>query len=290
MGCTFPEEKKPMLEGVLRSLNPDGQAAWRSLHDSLLASELVTEARITHNDNSRGLGTTLLAGGKAVLRCHFKNGYAFVQYVVGQGGLPAQQYPTLTQLPKSSWREGQDARRLERLSLDTLPVALEAARECLVLYTGEVVTLPGNGASSSIPAGSTQPEVLQAGSAAPEKTGVRSPHLLPEEITEAAQYKEGVAQQVLVNRYERNPKARQACLDHYGPVCVICRFEGEDAYGEIGAGVIHVHHVVPLSAVGEGYKCDPITDLRPVCPNCHAVLHRSDPPWSIDGLAARIRS
>jgi len=27
---------------------------------------------------------------------------------------------------------------------------------------------------------------------------------------------------------------------------------------------------------------DPIRDLRPVCPNCHVVIHRREPPYSID--------
>jgi len=34
-----------------------------------------------------------------------------------------------------------------------------------------------------------------------------------------------------------------------------------------------VHHLVPISKIGKKYRVDPIKDLRPVCPNCHAVIH-----------------
>ncbi|MGA9069080.1 MAG: hypothetical protein WB424_02425 [Terracidiphilus sp.] len=35
---------------------------------------------------------------------------------------------------------------------------------------------------------------------------------------------------------------------------------------------------------GNARKINPINDLRPVCPNCHEMLHRSDPPYTIDQL------
>ena len=53
-------------------------------------------------------------------------------------------------------------------------------------------------------------------------------------------------------------------------------------YGEVAEGLIHVHHLRSLSEVGEEYIVDPIADLRPVCPNCHAVLHTRTPPFSIE--------
>ena len=37
---------------------------------------------------------------------------------------------------------------------------------------------------------------------------------------------------------------------------------------------IHVHHVTPISKVGREYKIDPIKDLIPLCPNCHAMIHK----------------
>ena len=79
--------------------------------------------------------------------------------------------------------------------------------------------------------------------------------------------------QVVVNAYERSPVARSRCISHYGPMCLVCGFSFGSVYGSLAEGFIHVHHVKPLSEIGEEYEVDPIADLRPVCPNCHAIIH-----------------
>ena len=110
----------------------------------------------------------------------------------------------------------------------------------------------------------------------------------PEQVA-AHEYREGAVRQVLVNAYERDRLARQACIDHYGLTCFVCNLDFQGRYGPVGAGFIHVHHVIPLSQVGPGYKLDPIEHLRPVCPNCHAMLHRERPPMSTEALRAALR-
>jgi 5-methylcytosine-specific restriction enzyme A len=45
----------------------------------------------------------------------------------------------------------------------------------------------------------------------------------------------------------------------------------------MGKGFIRVHHLRELSSLGEGYQVNPVADLRPVCPNCHAMLHTQRP-------------
>lgn len=85
---------------------------------------------------------------------------------------------------------------------------------------------------------------------------------------------EGAVMQVSVNRYERSPEARNRCIEQYGPICLICGFDFEKTYGELGKGFIHVHHITPISEIGEEYEIDYKNDLIPVCPNCHAMLHR----------------
>lgn len=90
-------------------------------------------------------------------------------------------------------------------------------------------------------------------------------------------FAEGSVKQVTVNKYERDPRARRACLDEYGFKCAVCELDFEVRYGEIGKGFIHVHHLRELSSLGAGYRVDPIDDLRPVCPNCHAMLHTQLP-------------
>jgi hypothetical protein len=97
--------------------------------------------------------------------------------------------------------------------------------------------------------------------------------ILPEEISASLPYREGLAQQIYVNRYERNQAARAACLRHYGTSCVICGFDFGTTFGSPGEGYIHVHHTRPLADIGEEYEVDPVADLRPVCPNCHAFIH-----------------
>lgn len=86
---------------------------------------------------------------------------------------------------------------------------------------------------------------------------------------------EGSTREVKINAYERNAKARKKCIDYFGVNCIVCGFNFEDKYGELGNGFIHVHHVIPLSSIGENYKINYKEDLVPVCPNCHAMLHAS---------------
>ncbi|MBL9114999.1 MAG: HNH endonuclease [Verrucomicrobiaceae bacterium] len=108
--------------------------------------------------------------------------------------------------------------------------------------------------------------------------------LYPDEVAVSQGYTEGAVAQVVVNRYERDPDARRACLEHYGFSCVVCEIDLSAFYGELGAGFIHVHHVTPISELGQDYAIDPVKDLVPVCPNCHAMLHRKSPPMSVEEL------
>ncbi len=106
----------------------------------------------------------------------------------------------------------------------------------------------------------------------------------PDGIDDPTDYAEGTLRQAWVNVYERNPAARSACVAHYGCYCQVCGFNFEDRYGKLGAGFIHVHHLIPLSEICESYQVDPVRDLRPVCPNCHSMLHRQTPPFTIEEL------
>jgi len=105
--------------------------------------------------------------------------------------------------------------------------------------------------------------------------------VLHEELRNGTVYLEGSVKQVLVNRYERDLTAREECIRHYGTVCSACKLDLNTAYGEVAAGFIHVHHLIKLSTLGPDYVLNPVDDLRPVCPNCHAIIHRRDPPYSI---------
>jgi hypothetical protein len=113
---------------------------------------------------------------------------------------------------------------------------------------------------------------------------------LPEEIPDGATYSEGCVQRILINRYERDPHAREACIARFGTVCYVCCLDLVSRYGQVVAGFIHVHHLKTLASVGVSYQVDPERDLRPVCPNCHAVIHRREPPYSIEEVQEFIRN
>lgn len=107
--------------------------------------------------------------------------------------------------------------------------------------------------------------------------------IYPDEIEDIDLF-EGAKKQVIVNKYERNSQAREECINTYGYKCIICKFDFEKIYGEIGKNFIHVHHIKPLSEINKQYKINPIEDLRPVCPNCHAMLHKRKSAYSIEEI------
>ncbi|MDR6415475.1 HNH endonuclease [Pseudarthrobacter sulfonivorans] len=104
-------------------------------------------------------------------------------------------------------------------------------------------------------------------------------------------YPDGAVARLAVNRYERDPVARRACMAHRGTNCAVCGFSFEMAYGELGAGFIPIHHVVPASELGSSYQLDPLTDLVPLCANCHAMAHHGvSSPRSVAELRQIIAS
>ncbi len=112
----------------------------------------------------------------------------------------------------------------------------------------------------------------------------------PEEVLVGQTFAEGNVQRIVVNRYERDLRARNACISRHGTICSVCGFDFAKIYGEVMVGFTHVHHLKPLATVGEGYQIDPVCDLRPVCPNCHAVIHRREPPYSIEEVQQLLRA
>jgi 5-methylcytosine-specific restriction protein A len=99
---------------------------------------------------------------------------------------------------------------------------------------------------------------------------------------EKTEFVEGSLRRMAVNVYERNRKARKACLVHYGRSCMLCGFNFGKVYGPAAEGLIHVHHIAMVKEKGgKKYKIDPISDLRPVCPNCHSVIHIKREPYTI---------
>lgn len=86
---------------------------------------------------------------------------------------------------------------------------------------------------------------------------------------------EGMKAHVEFERARRNPQLRAACIAHYGYQCQVCGLDFAEAYGEeLGSMYIEVHHLKPISTFDDEHDVDPITDLVPLCANCHAMIHR----------------
>lgn len=134
-------------------------------------------------------------------------------------------------------------------------------------------------------------EYLRISLPRPAKPSNESAFAMPDEIDgQPASFVEGSVQRVFVNAYERNRAAREACIAHYGARCVICGFDFGAAYGAFAEGFIHVHHTTPLATIGRTYEVDPVSDLRPVCPNCHAAIHIGNGNRALEQLQRTVQA
>ncbi|MDZ3990950.1 HNH endonuclease [Pseudomonas sp. Teo4] len=101
---------------------------------------------------------------------------------------------------------------------------------------------------------------------------------------------EGSKSSYFGTRYERRKDLRVKAIAIHGLNCKACGFDFEQAYGEHAKGLIHVHHVLPISDFGGEKAVNPETDLVTLCANCHAVVHRKrDKTLSIDELKGMLR-
>jgi hypothetical protein len=98
------------------------------------------------------------------------------------------------------------------------------------------------------------------------------------------EFSEGQRSTATVARASRSAAARQACLREYGTACAACSIELSQVYGPTAAGLVHVHHLQPLSTAKGKRQVHAQRDLRPICPNCHAVAHSVTPPLSVQEI------
>lgn len=101
---------------------------------------------------------------------------------------------------------------------------------------------------------------------------------------------EGEVKDRSIKYYKRNKEARDACINYYGYDCYICGMNFEKVYGEIGKDFIEVHHIEKISTYGDEYIVDPIKDLRPICSNCHSMIHRRKETYSIDEIRSVLKA
>lgn len=99
-------------------------------------------------------------------------------------------------------------------------------------------------------------------------------NLTEESNQEVKSHTEGRKTVYYTTKYERSAKNREDAIRIHGTKCMICGFDFEKQYGELGKGYIEVYHIRPLSEVDEEIVVNPETDLICVCSNCHRMLHR----------------
>jgi 5-methylcytosine-specific restriction protein A len=84
-------------------------------------------------------------------------------------------------------------------------------------------------------------------------------------------------------RRERDPslvnRKRRSVFSATGKLCCeVCGFDFKVTYGQ---EFCEVHHLKPISTMGEGGTTR-LADLAVVCSNCHRIIHRIDPMPSIE--------
>ena len=92
--------------------------------------------------------------------------------------------------------------------------------------------------------------------------------------------------------FRRNPGLRKQAISTYGLSCYVCKFNFAKCYGSVGDGFVEIHHENPLAERIEflsGIRTSTtVENVKPVCSNCHRMLHRETPAMSIRQLAERL--
>ena len=90
---------------------------------------------------------------------------------------------------------------------------------------------------------------------------------------------------------KRYPEVRQFLAEENFIMTSFNNFDFQKIYGDIafnkqGEAYIEAHHLTPLSDLPEGksiqYNIN--DDFRVLCANCHKMVHRKNPQYTIDEL------
>lgn len=83
-----------------------------------------------------------------------------------------------------------------------------------------------------------------------------------------------------LHRYRERNRAiveerKKLALKMHGRLsCEACGFNFSSTYGDVGNGLIDVHHTKPVHTLAENHKTK-LEDLALLCSNCHRVVHSS---------------
>lgn len=196
---------------------------------------------------------------------------------VGTGGRTGHDYQNYFDGPELVWH-GKTNSRLDHASIR----ALLSEKGLVHIFYRTEDRAPFTYAGAGRPVAAKEVVPVQVRWAFDRDPGPH-PEYLPDEI-DGDEVFEGARRTITVNVFERDPSARLRCIARWSCICSACGFDFAQVYGELGKGFIHVHHLRPLAEIGEQYALNPEEDLRPVCPNCHAMLHRVRPAMGIEDL------
>lgn len=113
----------------------------------------------------------------------------------------------------------------------------------------------------------------------------------PESLAALPRTFEGAERQVTRNIRERDLTARRAAEAYWralrgGLICEGCDIDFGQTYGPRGEGFMHFHHLIPMALASGPRQVDGPRDLVPLCPNCHAIVHRGEVLLEIGDLRA----
>lgn len=89
-------------------------------------------------------------------------------------------------------------------------------------------------------------------------------------------------------RADRNQKLAKDAKKIHGTTCAVCGFNYEEKYGSIGEGYIEAHHLTPFAELDDRpTKLNPDTDFAVLCANCHRMVHKKTPPYTLAELTLK---
>lgn len=89
--------------------------------------------------------------------------------------------------------------------------------------------------------------------------------------------------------FEIDAEAKKKCFELYGLNCYVCESDFKEVYGKSSEKFMQAHLIKPWSEIGELERLSPAEHLRPVCPNCHSIIHLENPPLSFDAVRAMLQ-
>jgi hypothetical protein len=114
------------------------------------------------------------------------------------------------------------------------------------------------------------------------------PRRVREYVDPAEEFLEGGRKIRQHMRTERSPTLRAHARDLWrarlgGLKCIACGFSFERRYGQLGVDFIEMHHQAPLAALPDRSAVRP-EQLKPLCANCHRMVHSQRPMLTIRAL------